>query len=48
MSENVSYDFRFPLITNPSTTNSPYTYRVRQLYYENGKHYPKIINEYVY
>ncbi len=48
MTENIQYDFRFPLITNPSTTNSPLTYRVRLLSYENGKHYPKIINEYSY
>lgn len=38
-----SYYFRFPLITNPSTVNIPFVYRVRLLSYANSNFYPTTI-----
>lgn len=46
MAKDVSFFFRFPLITNPSGTNYPFIYKVRQLSYENLKFYPKVIGYY--
>ena len=43
-----SYYFRFPLITLPSGTNVPLTYKVKLLSYVNGSPYPTIISEYRY
>lgn len=43
-----SYFFRFPLITLPSGTNVPLTYKVKLLQYINGNSYPTIISQYNY
>ena len=43
-----TYYFRFPLITLPSGTNVPLTYKVRLLSYANGQPYPTVISQYNY
>ena len=43
-----SYYFRFPLITNPSGTNTPFVYKLRLLSYANSQHYPVVMGEYRY
>lgn len=48
LSTATSYYFRFPLITLPSGTNVPLTYKVRLLYYANGVPYPTIISFFNY
>ena len=45
---STTYYLRFPLITLPSGTNVPLTYRVRLLHYPNGQSYPTILSEYSY
>ena len=47
-SSSTSYYFRFPLITLPSGTNVPLTYKVRLLEYANNVPYPTVISEYKY
>jgi hypothetical protein len=44
LSSSSTYYFRFPLITLPSGTNVPLTYKVKLLYYANGLPYPTIIS----
>lgn len=44
LSTSSDYYFRFPLITLPSGTNVPLTYRVQLLKYENEIPYPTIIS----
>lgn len=41
-----SYFFRFPLITLPSSNDSPLTYKVKLLQYANGKAFPTIISQF--
>jgi len=48
LSTSSSYYFRFPLITLPSGTRVPLTYKVKLLYYANGSPYPTIISFYNY
>ena len=48
LSSSSTYYFRFPLITLPSGTNVPLTYRVRLLSYANGVAYPTVMSEYRY
>ena len=48
MSANSNYYFRFPLITNPSGTNTPLLYKVRLLSYANSQYYPVVMGEYEY
>ena len=48
LSADSSYYFRFPLITNPSGTNTPLVYRLRLLSYANSEHYPVVVGEYKY
>jgi hypothetical protein len=48
MSNSNNYYFRFPLIQNPGSSNTPLIYRVRLLRYNNNEHYPTIISEYEY
>ena len=48
LSSSSSYYFRFPLITLPSGTNVPLTYRVRLLEYVNNRPYPTVVSEYRY
>jgi hypothetical protein len=43
-----NYFFRFPLITLPSVTSSPLTYKVKLLQYSNGNAYPTIISQFSY
>ena len=45
-SAGTTYYFRFPLIKTPSGDNSPLTYHVRLLKYDNSEHHPVIIGEY--
>jgi hypothetical protein len=40
------YYFRFPLITLPSGSNVPLTYKVKLLQYSNGNAYPNIMNQF--
>ena len=44
LSSSNSYYIRFPLITLPSGTNVPLTYKVKLLSYANGVPYPTIIS----
>ena len=48
MTANSAYYFRFPLITNPSSTYSPLLYKIRLLKYADSEHYPTVIGEYNY
>lgn len=41
-----SYFFRFPLVTLPSGSAVPLTYKVKLLQYSNGNAYPTIINQF--
>ena len=43
-----TYYFRFPLITLPSGTNVPLTYKVKLLSYANGSPFPTVLSEYSY
>ena len=46
MTAGTSYYFRFPLIKNPSATNSPLNYKLRLLRYDNADHQATIVGEY--
>lgn len=46
ISANSNYYFRFPLITNPSAADMPFTYKIRLLRYEPSTFYPTVIGEY--
>ena len=48
MAADSSYYFRFPLITNPSGSNTPFVYKIRLLSYANAQHYPIVMGEYSY
>ena len=48
LSTSTNYYFRFPLITLPSGTNVPLTYKAKLLYYANGVPYPTVISVYNY
>ena len=48
LSTSTTYYFRFPLITLPSGTNVPLTYKAKLLYYANGVPYPTIISYFNY
>lgn len=48
MTASNSYYFRFPMITNPSSDNTPFVYKLRLLHYETNKHYPIVMGEYTY
>jgi hypothetical protein len=43
-----NYYFRFPLITFPSGTAVPLTYKVKLLSYSNNNAYPTIMNQFRY
>ena len=45
MTAGSSYYFRFPLISLPSGTNVPLTYKVKLMEYANNLPYPTIISE---
>jgi hypothetical protein len=48
LSTSIKYYFRFPLITLPSGTNVPLTYKSKLLFYANGVPYPTIISMFNY
>jgi hypothetical protein len=48
MSAGSSYYFRYPLIRNPASTNSPLVYNFRLLRYESNQYYPTIVSSYSY
>lgn len=48
LSASTTYYFRFPLITLPSGTNVPLTYKTKLLHYANGVPYPTIISYFDY
>ena len=48
MTAGDSYDFRYPLIRNPSGTNSPLVYTFKLLHYASNTHYPIIMSSYSY
>ena len=48
MNADSTYYFRFPLISNPSSTGSPLVYKIRMLSYENSKYHPRVMGYYEY
>jgi hypothetical protein len=48
VSSGTGYYFRFPLISFPSGTSVPLTYKVKLLSYLNNNAYPTIINQFRY
>lgn len=43
-----SYYFRFPMISNPGTVNTPFIYKVRLLSYANSNYYPTTVGYFEY
>lgn len=42
------YIFRYPVITNPASRYSPFSYKMRLLSYGNNVHYPTVMGYYEY